>query len=298
MAIELNPDISIDYIREDFLRHKNIRLGLLRIDKVHPVISGNKWFKLRENIRMAQEGRYAALLTFGGAYSNHLVATAAAAQAMSIPSKGIVRGLHARDHLTPTLEACRDMGMELHFVSREEYGRKEEADYLEALSRKFPDTYFIPEGGNNQYGIAGAAAIAALVPANAHHVAVAIGTGTTFAGIRNNLPDTVNMIGFPVMKGGDYLGSHISSVCTSGNWQLNSDYHFGGFAKHQPALISFMNDFYNAHRIPLDFVYTAKMMYGIYELIQNDAFSEDAEIIAIHTGGLQGNASVSSLLSY
>lgn len=298
MAIELNSDIAIDYIREDFIQQKNIRLGLLRLDKIHPVISGNKWFKLRENIRAAQASKCTSLLTFGGAYSNHLVATAAAARAMDMTSTGMVRGLHARDHLTPTLEACLDMGMALHFVNREEYGRKDDADYLHALSLKFPAAYVIPEGGNNRYGIAGATAIAAFLPATVSHVAVAIGTGTTFAGIRKGLPNTVNMIGFPVMKGGGYLGDHISSLCETENWTLNCDFHFGGFAKHQPALISFMNDFYKAHQIPLDFVYTAKMMYGIYELIKKGAFPEGSEIIGVHTGGLQGNASVSSFLCY
>jgi 1-aminocyclopropane-1-carboxylate deaminase len=301
MAIDLREDIGISYIQEEFLEARNIRLGLLRLDQVHPVVSGNKWFKLKENIKAAIAGKHNSILTFGGAYSNHLVAAAAAAaKACNIRSIGIVRGHHAGAAPTATLHQCMKMGMQLYYAGREEYRLKDNEDYLSGLRATYNNPFIIPEGGNNEYGLKGSKDIAAYIPPGTTTVAVAIGTGTTFRGLRSTLPVTVDMIGFPAMKGGAYLGEEIGRQLPAStfNWQLACDYHFGGFAKHSPELITFLNDFFGRHRIPLDFVYTGKMMFGLLDLIRTQQIPEGSQIIAIHTGGLQGNSSLSGKLQY
>lgn len=282
------------------LQAGNNRLGILRLDRLHPEVSGNKWFKLRENIKAARAAGCSRLLTFGGAYSNHLAATAAAAHALGMSSIGLVRGLHAAAKPTPTLEACRAWGMQLCFLSREEYAARTDARFLEDLQERFPGAFLIPEGGNNAYGLEGAAAIAGYIPPDADLVCLAIGTGTTFAGLRNGLPRHIAMRGFPVMKGGAYLQDVLEDKIhrPSGSWQLDANFHFGGFARHTPELIGFMNEFFRRHRVPLDFVYTAKMMYGVLARIREKEIKENTHIVCIHTGGLQGNRSVSSLLSF
>ena len=291
--------IRIDYISHRTLQDRGITLGILRLDLVHPVVSGNKWFKLKENIHTALSQGYDTVLTFGGAWSNHLVATAAAAQAAGLKAIGMVRGLHADAATSATLQECRDLGMQLQPLSREDYNRKEDAVFLDSLYTQYGRSYIIPEGDNNAAGIQGSGAIAAYIPLDATLVALAIGTGTTFCGIRQRLAPQCSMLGFPVMKGGDYLLQELSArIPQAGNWQLDSRYHFGGFARHQPGLIDFMNDFYEKYRIPLDFVYTAKMMGGLLDRILNGALPEHRHIIAIHTGGLQGNRSIKDRLCF
>lgn len=289
----------VDYIKETSLQARHIRLGLLRLDLVHPVISGNKWFKLQENIRFAIDHQYTSVLTFGGAWSNHLVATAAACAQAGLAVTGVVRGFHGEVRSSDTLEQCAALGMHLHFVSREDYNRKEDPAYLATLRTQFNDSFIIPEGGNNELGILGARAIAAYIPEETTLVATAIGTGTTFCGIRQALTQHINMLGLPVMKGGDYLRTELAAhIPEHNNWQLNSNYHWGGFARHKPELLSFMNDFYDRHHIPLDFVYTAKMMQGVLDMIEKKELPEDSHIICIHTGGLQGNSSIKNKLHF
>lgn len=300
MAIDLQEKITVSYLEEEILFQKNIRLGLLRLDRIHPVVSGNKWFKLKENIRIAIRTGKRHLLTFGGSHSNHLIATAATARAYGLGSTGLIRGFHARENLSPTLKDCLDEGMELIYLSREEYKQKQNVEFLARYQQQFPESYIIPEGGNNDSGRIGAAAIAQFISDSASIVAVPVGTGTTFSGIRNGLAPHVTVSGFPVMKGGTYLQEEINKILhpPAVNWLLNSDYHFGGFARYTPELIDFINRFYARHSIKLDFVYTAKMMYGLYDLIQKDKMLAGSHIIAIHTGGLQGNRSIRHLLEF
>lgn len=291
--------VRIDYINDPELQRRDIRLGMLRLDLLHPVISGNKWFKLKENIKAAHDQGHTAVLTFGGAWSNHLVATAAAARAAGLQAFGVVRGLHADTATSDTLQQCRDLGMQLQTVSREAYNRKEDAAYLEQLGLQFGHPYIIPEGGNNEAGMRGAGTIAGFLPGDTTLVTLAIGTGTTFCGIRQNLAQSCAMLGFPVMKGGDYLQGEIAArLPQSANWQLEARYHFGGFARHNPELITFINDFYRQYHIPLDFVYTAKMMWGLLELARNKELPAHSHIITIHTGGLQGNRSIKDQLCF
>lgn len=300
MVIDLQEQINVDPVDHELLRAKQVRLSILRLDQIHPLVSGNKWFKLKENINDALQQHCASLLTFGGAYSNHLVATAAAAQASGLRSVGIVRGFHGKEHPTETLKQCEALGMQLHYVSREDYTRKREDLFLAQLATLYPDAYIIPEGGDNRNGMIGAGEIAAYIPAGINLVTLAIGTGTTFAGIRNKLDHMVRMLGFPVMKGGLYLKEEIKHKLDANidNWQLNADYHFGGFAKYNQGLVAFMNDFFLQHHIPLDMIYTAKMLYGIFDLLQQDYFPKGSNICCIHTGGLQGNSAVSQYLTY
>lgn len=300
MVTDLIPDSApaISYLQDIRLQERQLKIGLLRLDQVHPVISGNKWFKLKENLRAAQTIKATTLLTFGGAYSNHLVATAAAAQAAGLKAIGLVRGWHGQARTTPTLEACRGYGMELQFLSREAYRLKTLPENLDALKKTFTDTYIIPEGGNNQAGIQGTAGIARWIPAAATHVAVAVGTGTTFIGMAQAVQQDIRLLGFTAMKGGDYLKEHIAPQLPPINWQLVTDGHEGGFGKHNPELIAFMNDFYRVQGIPLDFVYTGKMMKRIFRLIDEGFFPENSHLICIHTGGLQGNQSISGHLAF
>lgn len=300
MAIDLQEQVQIDYLEDALLQQHRIRMGILRLDLVHPLVSGNKWFKLKENIMAARAAGKDTLLSFGGAYSNHLHAMAAAAQAFQLKSIGIIRGFHGKDLPSETLQQCREMGMELVYVSREEYGRKTDPLYLSGLQEQYPDAWLIPEGGNNEAGFSGAGTIAAYIPAAATMVALPIGTGTTFCGIRHQLDKDIAMLGFPVMKGGDYLHAELSARIDPGqdNWMLETAMHFGGFAKHTPELLHFMNRFYAIHRIPLDFVYTGKMIYGVEQMIRDGRIADGSHIICIHTGGLQGNRSVQAQLSY
>jgi 1-aminocyclopropane-1-carboxylate deaminase len=299
MAIELQ-DICIDYIREELLERAGVRLGILRLDAIHPLVSGNKWFKLKENIKLAQAADATTLLTFGGAFSNHLLAAAAAARELGLSSAGIVRGWHGRDNPSPTLQQCAALDMQLEYVSRETYQRKNDADYLGLLRERYPGAYIIPEGGDNEAGIHGAMAIAGYIPQDAHIVAAAIGTGTTFTGILKGLDGSRQVLGFPVMKGGRYLQEAIARQApnTTSRWLLQDQYHFGGFARYTASLLAFMNRFYQQHGIPLDFVYTGKMIYGIFDMISKGVIPPGSHMIAVHTGGLQGNRSVSHLLAY
>jgi 1-aminocyclopropane-1-carboxylate deaminase len=274
-------------------------IDMLRLDTLHPDISGNKWFKLQHNLSYARDKGHEAILTFGGGYSNHLAATAAAANVYSIRSIGVIRGIHAE--LTPTLQFCVDNGMQLHFVAHDEYKRKDNNDWLVDLAKNFPNTFIIPEGGANEQGRLGAEEIATFIPAQYTHICVSVGTGTTMAGICNGLKEPQTVYGYAPMKGGNYMEQNIVSYLKDGcttQWQLFDDWHFGGFGKMDDTLITFMNDFYNINHIPLDRVYTAKMMYGLQQQLYAGVFPADAVILCIHTGGLQGNNSIAGKLIY
>lgn len=279
------------------VKFKNgFEVAILRLDLLHPVISGNKWFKLKQNLSFAQEKGYKKIITFGGAYSNYLIATAAAAKEAGLQSIAIVRGYHAKENLTQTLKDCTIYGMQLQFVTREEYALKNEKDWLKNLSAQYPDAYIIPEGGNNELARKGIEEIALIIPDVYTHITVSVGTGTTFAGLRNAIDEKVRMVGFVPMKNGAYLKNELQ--LEKGNWELIDDYHFGGFGKWNDELIDFMNEFYRINKIPLDIVYTSKMMYGLQEMIEKNEFDKGARILTIHTGGLQGNIGVADKLVF
>lgn len=298
MATIPDKEPYIQALNEDRYRPFVRNISMLRLDEVHPVVSGNKWYKLKENIEHVRTAGKGGLLTFGGAYSNHLVAAAAACHYHNIPAVGIVRGTYAQETLTPTLRACMDYAMRLVFVSREDYARKNEPDYLAGLQKAYPDYFIVPEGGANAQGRIGVEEIAKYIPSDFTHVAVSVGTGTTFAGLRNALPEMQTVYGYVPMKNGTYLEPELKALVNKDAWQLFDAWHFGGFGKHRPELVRFMNEFYAQNHIPLDMVYTGKMMYAIYEQLRAGVFPPEAGILCIHTGGLQGNESIKALLQY
>lgn len=293
--------VVLQPIHPDWYRRSVQSVSMLRLDLIHPVISGNKWYKLLRNLEHARKQGYSSILTFGGAHSNHLVAAAAAAKAQGLKSIGIVRGRHAAHELTDSLRDCIAAGMQLVFVNREEYAQKNDEKFLGALKRQFGRTFIIPEGGANRPGREGAELIAKFIGEETTDVCAAVGTGTTFCGLRNALSATTRMIGFVPMRGGAYLGDEIRQYLESGrtdNWLLTDKWHFGGFAKHNDELISFMNVFYKEQGIPLDMVYTSKMMHGLQQMILTGFFKKDARIVCVHSGGLQGNRSIQHRLEY
>lgn len=265
-------------------------IDMLRLDLIHPLISGNKWFKLRLNLEHARKQGYRTILTFGGAHSNHLLATAAACAAYGMEAIGIVRGLHGAAKETATLERCRQLHMHLHFVSRGVYRQKDDPAWLHALSQQYPDAWFVPEGGANQQGRTGAEEIASLIPAHYTHICGAVGSGTTLIGLRNKLPVRQKLFGFVPMKGGRYLEPLIRAHLISEqdhHWQLYDTWHFGGFGKTNKELDVFMEIFLQQEYIRLDPVYTGKMMFGVRAMQQQKLWPREAKVICIHSGGLR-----------
>lgn len=257
----------------------NIQAAMLRLDLLHPEVSGNKWFKLKYNLQAAGNRR---ILTFGGAYSNHIAATAAACSLMGLPCTGIIRGERPAV-LSHTLQLAAAKGMQLEFVSRETYRKKDTSLY--------PDAYVIPEGGNNEAGARGCREILSLTDTSAFtHILCATGTGTTLAGLISSAQPHQQVQGYVMLKGAGYLQSEVAALTDSAvNWQLIHDFHGGGYAKTTPALIDFINQFYQETQIPLDVVYTGKLVYGFSQ----STFPAGSKILLIHTGGLQGNLSLS-----
>ncbi|MDB2493298.1 pyridoxal-phosphate dependent enzyme [Flavobacteriaceae bacterium] len=272
---------------------KNIRLNAqvsLKPDYlIHSTVSGNKYRKLKYNLQKAQSENYKGILTFGGAFSNHIAATAAAGQALNIPTVGVIRGeeLALKIELNSTLKYAKSCGMHLEYVSRSDYKQKNDAAYLKLLLENFKNFYVIPEGGTNALAIKGCQEILSQEDLSFDIICCAVGTGGTIAGLINSSLPVQKIIGFPALKGG-FLNEDICKFATQSNWELWEAYHFGGYAKVDSKLITFMNDFKTTYKIPLDPVYTAKMMYGIFDAIQTGKIPKNAKVLAIHTGGLQG----------
>lgn len=286
--MDINQPIiqSVYYQTQDI----SIAIDILRLDLVHPYVSGNKWYKLKHNIAHVQAQGYKGILTFGGAYSNHLTATAAACHAYGIQSIGIVRGDELNERSNESLQFCSEHDMQLEFVSRAAYDARYEESYWDYWRALYPDFYIVPEGGNNALGIQGTREILSTVKQQYDVVACSMGTGTTFNGILDVLSAETHGIGFAPFKKGIYLKEHIRTVHQ--NWAVTDAYHFGGFGKHNQELIEFMNDFYSQTGIALDKVYTAKMLYGIVDLVRQGQLSSTHHILAVHTGGLQGNHTI------
>lgn len=267
----------------------SITLYLKREDLLHPIISGNKFRKLKYNLDEAKAQNKQTLLTFGGAFSNHILAVAGAGNLHSLQTIGIIRGeeLQSKIHENPTLSQAAQLGMKFIFVSREEYRNKETANYLNQLKNQFGDFYLIPEGGTNELAVKGCEEILTDLDVDFTHICTSVGTGGTISGIINSANLNQNIIGFSSLKG-DFLQQDISKFANKSNWILNTDFHFGGYGKVTDELIAFINDFQLKYQVPLDPIYTGKMMFGIISLIENDYFLPNSKILAIHTGGLQG----------
>ena len=266
-----------------------VQLTIKRLDLIHPQISGNKFFKLKYNLLAAQQQGFSQVLTFGGAFSNHIAATAYAAQRFGFQSIGIIRGQElATQDLNPTLQTAHDLGMQLHFVSRAEYRLRHEVEYLQQLQQQYPQAFIIPEGGSNSLAIQGTQEI--LSPDDLENydvICCAVGTGGTLAGIIESSSEQQHVLGFSALKG-DFLKHDIQQWTDKSNWSLTDAYCCGGYAKITPKLLQFMQQFEQQHHIPLEQVYTAKMMMGLLDLIRHHHFPAHTRILVIHTGGLQG----------
>ncbi|MCF0070569.1 pyridoxal-phosphate dependent enzyme [Dyadobacter sp. CY261] len=270
-----------------------VQLYIKRDDLVHPAVSGNKWRKLKYSLLDAQHSGKKAILTFGGAYSNHLYATAAAGAALGLKTIGIVRGLELEGNDNATLQFCRANEMALHYVTREEYRQRNSEEYLQRISEQFGHPYMIPEGGSTSLALKGVAEMVTEVSdqlsAKPDFFATATGTGGTAAGI---LSAACDVLAFSALKGGDFLRDDIQNLLrganSPGKLALFTAYHFGGYAKWNNELLTFIQDFRAEFGIQLEQVYTGKMFYGLLDLIRKGYFKPGTTIVAVHTGGLQG----------
>ncbi|OTG63049.1 1-aminocyclopropane-1-carboxylate deaminase [Acinetobacter sp. ANC 3903] len=266
-----------------------VTVTVKRLDQIHAQISGNKFFKLKYNFLDAEQQGLKKVLTFGGAYSNHIAATAYAAQLFGFASIGIIRGEELKDKaLNHTLATAQQLGMQLHFVSRQHYREKNSPVFLEQLQQHYPEYYLIPEGGTNALAIQGCKEI--LTAEDRHNydvICCAVGTGGTMTGLIEASSNHQHILGFSALKG-DFLKSDVQQSTSKQNWQISDAYCCGGYAKTSPELLQFMQSFQNRHHLPLEQVYTAKMMYGLMDLIGQNHFPAGSRILVIHTGGLQG----------
>jgi 1-aminocyclopropane-1-carboxylate deaminase len=285
---------------EEFER-RNIQVLIKREDLNHPFVSGNKWWKLKYNLEAAASSGNNTLLTFGGAFSNHIHATAAAAHEVGFKSIGIIRGEKATP-LSPTLEFAARHGMHLHFVSREEYKRKTEADFVRHLQNKFGKFYLIPEGGSNHAGIRGCFEFAEthLNALSFDYLISAVGTGATMAGLISAFKGSKNVIGVPVLKDAGFLKTDIEkfvyefSGTVYGNWTLLTSYHHGGYAKTTGELIKFIVMMQAQHNLLLDPVYTGKLVWAVVRESELGTFPKGSTVLVLHTGGLQGAENIMS----
>ena len=305
-VLRYNP--IIQNINSKLFSEKRINVSVLRLDLIHSQISGNKWFKLKNNLEEAKRLRIDTILTFGGAFSNHIHATAAACKEFGFKSIGVIRGEKESEN-NFTLNDAKNFGMNLHFVSRESYRKKNESDFIEALRKIFGNFYLVPEGGHNYLGSLGCADILNGIE-NFDYVFCSCGTTATFSGLAKSIKSGQSLIGISALKGEGNLvevaQEMINKIRAKEDFKIcgtselmNGDfikesgiintYHFGGFAKHTDELLKFKNDFEKENQIPLDYIYEAKLMYAVTDLISKNKIPDGSAIIVIHGGGLQGN---------
>lgn len=275
------------------MEEKGIELYIKREDEIHPFVSGNKFRKLKYNIQEAKKTNKNTLLTFGGAFSNHIVATAVAGYLTDFKTIGVIRGeelgLDVTETLSnnTTLKNSYEHNMQFEFVSRELYRKKLEDSFINNLKEKYGDFYLIPEGGTNDLAIKGCEEILTVSDAKFDYICCAVGTGGTISGVINASSKHQKVIGFPALKG-DFLFDDIKKLTSKSNWSLQTNYHFGGYAKYTDELIRFINDFNKDTGVLLDPIYTVKMIFGILDMIKKNQFKKGSKILAIHTGGIQG----------
>ena len=276
------------------LEAKNYQLFIKREDQIHPLVSGNKFRKLKYNLKEALDQKKTTLLTFGGAFSNHILATAIAGKSTGFKTIGIIRGdelgvdLEKTFASNSTLRNASKHGMQFDFVSRETYRNKTSIEFTEILQKKYGDFYCIPEGGTNSLAVKGCEEILTKEDSQFDYICSCVGTGGTISGIINNAKDHQKVLGFTVLKG-DFLENEILKYAKKQeNWELNNDYHFGGYGKYSDELIHFINRFKSQTDIPLDPIYTGKMMFGVLDMINKKKFPNGSKILIIHSGGIQG----------
>ena len=290
-------NFSESYNQQITINHPNITLFIKREDLLHPEMSGNKIRKLKYNLIQAKKENKNTLLTFGGAFSNHILAVAAAGKERGFKTIGIIRGEELREKIeqNQTLQKVQKFGMFLEFVTRQEYRVKNNPEFIMELEKKFGDFYLIPEGGTNELAVKGCEEILTPEDEKFDFICCAVGTGGTISGIVNCSKDGQQVLGFPALKG-DFLREDIRSFVSRANWELITAYHFGGYGKVTEELIQFINEFYQIYKIPLDPVYTGKMMFGVMDLIKKNHFPKNSKVLIIHTGGLQGISGMNNLL--
>lgn len=281
-------DTIAQRVQDQEISLNGLNITVRRLDQIHPHISGNKFYKLKYNFIEAKRQGFQQVITFGGAYSNHIAATAFAAHQFGFQSLGIIRGEElknsARNH---TLATAERFGMVLHFISREAYRQKNDPEFLAHLAQRFPESYLIPEGGTNSLAIQGTQEILKDADQTYDFICCAVGTGGTISGLIERSLNHQRIIGFSALKG-NFLNDEVKLLTGKKNWHITDDYCFGGYAKTRPELIQFIEKFEYEYRIPLEQVYTGKMMFGIHDLIGQNYFPNGAKVLVIHSGGLQG----------
>ncbi|HEV7899293.1 MAG TPA: pyridoxal-phosphate dependent enzyme [Planosporangium sp.] len=289
MEIELRLPSPLVQPRDERLERRGVRLLLKRDDLIHPELPGNKWRKLKYNLARAGEQEHSTLLTFGGAYSNHIRATAAAGSHFGFATIGVIRG---EEHLplNPTLEYAVSRGMRLTYLDRCTYRRKHTPDVVDRLRREFGDFYLLPEGGSNELAARGCAEVPAEITEPFDVICSPVGTGGTLAGIAGGLTSGRRAMGFSVLRGGEFLATEVERLqrgafgSVSGNWHIEYGFHFGGYAKRSAELDAFVADWAERHGTTLDRIYVAKMMYGIVALAQAGSFAPGSTVVAVVTG--------------
>lgn len=281
----------IQKLPESVLPGFNLEVWVKRDDLIHSIISGNKYRKLQLNLEKIKSTDIHEIVTFGGAHSNHIVAMAYLCNQLGIRCKGIIRG-ETNSHRTPTLIDAEKYEMKLEFVSRQDYKQRYEMDYIKDLNEKYPHAIIIPEGGANEHGIKGCEAIVSecQMEVDFDYITVDCGTGATLAGMVRNLKPHQIAIGVQVLKGADFITPEVHKFngTPSSNFEVWTDYHFGGYAKYRPELIEFMRWFYRETEIKLDPIYTGKQFYAVFDQIRKNYFPKGSKLILVHTGGLQG----------
>ena len=266
-----------------------VSLTIKREDEIHPLISGNKYRKLKYNILEAKSLNHTTLLTFGGAFSNHIAATACVGKEEGFSTIGVIRGdeLETKWEQNPTLKLASEHGMQFHFVDRNAYRKKDDSNFLQDLQAHYGPFYHLPEGATNALAVKGCEEILTDDDACFDIIAAAVGTGGTIAGLINSSKPHQKVFGLSALKG-DFLKKDIRKFANKSNWELVSDYHFGGYAKVTPELVEFINQFRKNTEIPLDPIYTGKLVFGILDRVEKGTMNRGTRILAIHTGGLQG----------
>jgi 1-aminocyclopropane-1-carboxylate deaminase/D-cysteine desulfhydrase-like pyridoxal-dependent ACC family enzyme len=262
------------------IEYNGYQIGILRLDLIHPDISGNKWFKLKYNLEQAKKENKNTIITFGGTFSNHIAATAAACKLYGFKSIGIIRGEETSSN-NPTLSFAKQNEMELLFVSREEYAQKSDSDYLQRLRYMYPEAYIIPEGGDNKLGQKGCEEIITSEMFMYNNIFCAYGTGTTYKGISKSLLPHQYLNVINVLK--------FEAIADEPRTKILNNYHFGGYAKHTKELLEFKTWFENTYSISLDYVYTAKLFFAAFDLMKQETLDKKKPLLIIHCGGLQGN---------
>ena len=289
-SFKINETTITQTIDDPWLKSKGIELLVKRDDLLHPLINGNKWRKLKYNLLQMQSQNKTELLTFGGAFSNHIHACAAAGKIFGLKTHGIIRGPNL-DLSNPTIQFAQQCGMQLHVVNRIEYKLRNDSQYLAELQEKFPDAYILAEGGTNTYAVPGCAELTQSLPEH-DYLICPTGSGGTLAGLIEGSNTATQIIGIAVLKQAQYLTDEVRELSSKAqsqtNWQLLCDFHGGGYGKFTPELWAFCQHMDITHNLPLEPIYSGKMMYAIWNLIEQDYFPSGSKIIAIHTGGLQG----------